>query len=263
MTDRSKHTIESAAVAYLGSLSAERRSRDEAAIQKFVRWCGRQRLLRDISPLDIDTFSSTATPVEGAALRGFLSDAYKKRIIPPGLASHVKGKKESTGPTRAGASNEEPIHVTAEGLESLKSELEELRKERVTVTEQMRKAAADKDFRENAPLQAAREQKSHIEGRIQEIEATLARATVAEKKTRCSTVGLHDSVRLIDLSTGTAVEYKLVDSQEANPAKGRISTASPIGHALLGRQPGEEFEFTAPAGTFRYRVERIEQEQSN
>jgi len=60
--------------------------------------------------------------------------------------------------------------------------LEGLLKERVTVTEQMRKAAADKDFRENAPLHAAREQKSHIEGRIQEMESTLARATVTCQK---------------------------------------------------------------------------------
>ena len=262
MTEQNNQTVESAAVAYLGSLSANKRAQNETGVQKFVRWCGRQRSILAISPLDVDAFSRTATPADGTALRGFLSYAYKKRIIPRGLASHVKVKKESSGPGRM-THHSDPIHVTREGLESLKSELEELRKERVTVTEQMRKAAADKDFRENAPLHAAREQKSHIEGRIQEIESTLARATVAEQKAQRSAVGLHDNVRLTDLETGTAVEYKLVDSREANPAKGRISTASPIGRALLGRQPGDEFEFAAPAGTFKYRVEKVKQEQSS
>lgn len=261
MTEQNNQTAEAAAVEYLGSLSAAKRAQDEGAIQKFVRWCGRQRPLRDMSPLDIDAFSRTIIPAEGPALRGFLSYAYKKRIIPRGLASHVKVKKESAGPARS-TNGGEPIHVTREGLESLKSELEELRKERVTVTEQMRKAAADKDFRENAPLHAAREQKSHIEGRIHEIESTLARATVTDQKAKRSAVGLHDNVRLTDLETGAAVEYRLVDSREASPAKGRISTSSPIGRALLGRQTGDEFEFAAPAGTFRYRVERIEQEES-
>ena len=83
---------------------------------------------------------------------------------------------------------------------------------------------------------------------------------MADRKAERSAVGMHDTVRLTDLATGDAVEYRLVDSREANPAKGRISTASPIGRALLGRQTGDEFEFIAPAGAFRYRVERIKQE---
>jgi len=65
--------------------------------------------------------------------------------------------------------------VTPKGLESLNNEREGLCKQRVTVTEQMRKAIAAKDFREDAPLHAAREQKSQIEGRIQENRRSPAR----------------------------------------------------------------------------------------
>ena len=97
MTEQNNQTVESAAVAYLGSLSSAKRTKDEAAVQKFVRWSGRQRPLRELSPLDVDAFSRTVTAPEGAALRGFLSYAYKQRIIPSGLASHVKVKKESAG----------------------------------------------------------------------------------------------------------------------------------------------------------------------
>ena len=136
--------------------------------------------------------------------------------------------------------------------------LESLLKERVHVTDQIRRAAADKDFRENAPLHAAREQKSHIEGRILEIQGVLSAASLVEVDSHRKHVGLGDTVILTDLSHGRSVTYQLVHSREASAKNGKLSAASPIGQAILGKGDGDEFDFRAPGGTFRYRVERVQ-----
>ncbi len=252
------YSIEKAAVEYLSGLDAARRSSDEIAVQKFVRWFGRQRGVDAIRTRDIDAYCDTALPADAAALRGFLSYTYKKGLSVRGLASHVKSRKENQTVSSSTPVPVDTIQVTVEGLNALRSELADLREQSVLVTDQIRKAAADKDFRENAPLHAAREQKSHIEGRIQEIEATLARATTVNGKVNGTTVSLGDTVLLTDVKSGATVQYMLVDSREASPARGKLSASSPIGRAVLGRRTGDEVECAAPAGTFRYKLQRLD-----
>jgi len=252
----SSTTVEKAAVDYLASLYSDKRSLDEPAVQKFVRWIGRHRAASEITTRDVDAFCKTALSGEGAALRRFLSYTYKRGLTVRGLSSRVKSTKDQKAPARPEGETE-PVHVTAEGLAQLKNELDALLEERVHVTEQIRKAAADKDFRENAPLHAAREQKGHIEGRILEIQATISAASVVDTNAKRDSVGLGDTVLLTDLSHGASVTYQLVHSREANPRNGKLSAASPIGRAILGKPDGAEFDFSAPGGVFRYRVERI------
>jgi transcription elongation factor GreA len=67
-----------------------------------------------------------------------------------------------------------------------------------------------------------------------------------------------DSILVCDLATGEEYRYIIVDPREVNPAKGKISIASPLGKALLGRSDGETIEITAPAGKLRYQIKRIE-----
>src|SRR4030067_3641992 len=98
---------------------------------------------------------------------------------------------------------------------------------------------ADKDFRQNAPLHAAREERGHVEGRIKELEESLKAATIiGEKKepTHKSVVG--DHIVLSDLASGQELRYMIVDPREVDPARGKISIASPLGKALLGRRGG-------------------------
>jgi len=250
------YTVEKAAVEYLGTLYSDKRALDEPAVHKFVRWIGRHKNTLEITTRDVDAFSKTALSGEGAALRRFLSYTYKRGMTVRGLASRVKSTKEPKGAAQA-ENQVAPVHVTAEGLAKLNQELEGLLEERVHVTEQIRKAAADKDFRENAPLHAAREQKGHIEGRILEIRAVLSAASVVQIDNERNHVGLGDTVVLTDLSHGRSVTYQVVHSREASPMKGKLSAASPIGQAIMGKNDGEEFDFRAPGGTFRYRVERV------
>ena len=257
MAESQFRTLERAAVEYLGGLSPTKRASDEGAILRFVRWFGRQRGVDAIKARDVDTYCVTAPPQEAPALRAFLSYTYKKGLSIRGLASHVKTRKEPKEPTRAPTGPDDPIQVSEEGLAAMRAELEELKEQRVLVTEQMKRAAADKDFRENAPLQAAREQKSHIEGRILELEATLCRATTVTGRVHETAVCLGDTVHLTDLGNGGLITYKLVDSREASPARGKLSSSSPIGRAIMGRHVGQEIQFNAPAGTFKYRIEDI------
>ncbi len=258
MAESQFQTVERAAVDYLGNLGPQKRASDEAAVLKFVRWFGRQRGVQAIKARDIDAYCQTIQANESGALRGFLSYTYKKGLSARGLASHVKSKKEPKEPARVDAGAIDLVVVTEEGLQALRAELDDLKEQRVLVTEQMRKAAADKDFRENAPLQAAREQKSLIEGRILELEATIACATTVNGNGRSAAVCLGDTVHLKDLATDNAITYRLVDSHEASPAKGKLSSSSPIGRAIMGKHVGQEVEFSAPAGTFRYLLEKIE-----
>ncbi len=259
MAESQFYSVERVAVEYLSSLGPTKRASDQAVILRFVRWFGRQRGVQAIKGRDVDTYCQMIQPNEAGALRGFLSYTYKKGLSVRGLASQVKAKKEPREPARVATGPSEPVVVTEEGLQILRAELDELKEQRLLLTEQVRKAAADKDFRENAPLQAAREQKSHVEGRIQELEATIASATTVPNSGRNAAVCLGDTVNLKDLSTGGKVTYKLVDSREASPARGKLSSSSPIGRAIMGKRIGQEIEFSAPGGTFKYLLESIDQ----
>jgi transcription elongation factor GreA len=147
--------------------------------------------------------------------------------------------------------------LTAEGYAKLEKELANLKSQRSQVIEEMQKAAADKDFRENAPLAAAREQKAHLEGRIKEIESILNQAKIMGEGHDTTTAKFGDTVVLRESSSDKELSYTLVDPCEANPAKGRLSVASPLGKAILDKQIGQTVEVAAPAGTFCCRIESI------
>ena len=257
MVEPQDYTVEMALVGYLASLDGTKRQTHEAAVQNFARWYGRHRAVGAIRPRDVDGYCVTVVTGQAAALRGFFSYAYKKRLTPRGLSSHVKVRKDPNDASKAATTFTRAAHMTRQGMESMKAELEDLLAQRVIVTDQMRTAAADKDFRENAPLQAAREQKSMLEGKIIEIEHTLAHATIVDENGVRDSIGIGDTVQLTELVTGKVLTYKLVDTRESSPAQGRLSSASPIGQAILGKVTGDECEFVAPAGTFKYKVERF------
>ena len=141
----------------------------------------------------------------------------------------------------------------------MQSELTALIDERPIIIEEIQKAASDKDFKENAPLDAAREQQGKLEARIKEIEATLKVATLMDAKANTGhTISIGDVVVLCDINSNEQIQYKLVDIREANPSKGKISIVSPIGRALLGQKKGDEITVQAPAGTLPYKIEDIQ-----
>ena len=134
-----------------------------------------------------------------------------------------------------------------------------LKGERISVVEDIKLAMADKDFRENAPLDAAKERQGIIEARIRELEAGLAAAQIlsSDGSGPSYRVEVGNKVTLKDAESGKKVLYTLVDMREANVAAGKISTASPVGQALLERTVGEEVLIKVPKGTLRYVIEKI------
>ncbi|OGO33298.1 MAG: hypothetical protein A2Z29_05345 [Chloroflexi bacterium RBG_16_56_11] len=153
----------------------------------------------------------------------------------------------------------EEVSLTRQRYEELTADLQNLKERSRELVAEMQRAAADKDFRENAPLQAAREERGHVEGRIKELEEALKVATIIEEKKKPahkSVVG--DCIVLHDLASGEELRYKIVDPREVDPARGKISIASPLGKALLGRIGGDLVEIKAPAGKLSYRIIMIE-----
>ena len=149
--------------------------------------------------------------------------------------------------------------MSQEGYDRLLADLESLKEERVKVVEDIKLAMADKDFRENAPLDAAKERQGFIESQIRDLEDSLAKAKVidsssAEPRQKVS-VGARIALR--DVDSGRKMVYTLVDVREADVASGKISTVSPIGQAILDRSVGDEVTVNAPRGQVQYLIQEI------
>jgi transcription elongation factor GreA len=151
--------------------------------------------------------------------------------------------------------NRNEFHLTADGLQALKDELQALTtQKRGEIAERLKEAKADGDLSENAMYDAARDEQSFVEGRISEIEHILKHATVISNKGK-GTVALGSKVKL-ELEDGEQ-EYVIVGPTEANPDKGFISDQSPIGKALLGKKPGDEVTVEVPSGTMTYKIKHV------
>jgi transcription elongation factor GreA len=149
------------------------------------------------------------------------------------------------------------VALSAEGRANLQARLEILQEERISVVADIQRAMADKDFRENAPLDAAKERQGKIEADIRELEHTLARAVLRRDGEVSATVRLGNTVRLKEISTGKVMQYRLVDAAEADPSAGKLSSSSPVGRALLQKAVGEEVSVSAPRGTMIYKIEEV------
>ena len=265
MSDQNPNLGE-AASSYLASLSAEKRTASQQEIYRFNRWFGRERFFDSIQPSEVDNYAEQASRSDVghadklALVRAFLSYARKKGWSEINLGTHLKAKK---GKIRSAPKRRkeviEPISVTREGYEKIQAEVASLKDQRHETIDEMTKAAADKDFRENAPLHAAREKRGMIEGRIIELEATLKAAEIIDEENQSSEeVDIGKTFVLADPEKGIEMRYTLVGPREADPANSRISSVSPIGKAVLGKKRGDMVEINAPAGKLRYQLKEID-----
>jgi len=250
-------TLAEVADVFLANLPPEERGKTQAEISKLVRWLGSSRQVKDISPVDVASYGEQITPSAVKPLRSFLTYIRKKKFSSINLAPHLRTKKTSLKTVAVWQGSQAEVTLTAQGYAKLEKELDDLKNQRPQVIEEIKKAAADKDFRENAPLAAARERKAQLEGRIKEIEAILTQAKIVGEGQNSFKARFGDAVVLRDLSSGKEFSYTLVDPREANPAKGKLSVASPLGKAILDKERGQTVEVVTPAGTFRCRIESI------
>jgi transcription elongation factor GreA len=150
------------------------------------------------------------------------------------------------------------LPMLAEGHERLLSDLQRLKSvERPKNVDDIEEARAHGDLSENAEYHAAKERQGQIEASIMDIEDKLARAQVIDPKSLSgdkvvfgATVGLLDE-------DDKPVKYQIVGEVEADARLGRISYASPLGRALIGRTLGDEVEVTTPSGEKYYTIKKV------
>ncbi len=154
----------------------------------------------------------------------------------------------------------EKVPMTQPGFAALEEELKRRQSEdRHRIVEAIAEARAHGDLSENAEYHAAKEQQSHNEGRIAELEDAIARAEVIDvSKMSGDTVKFGATVRLIDEDTDEEKHYQIVGDQEADVASGKISISSPISRALIGKEEGDSVEVAAPGGSRAYEILKIQ-----
>lgn len=253
-----------------GYVSGHRNGSDRRqALARFLRWFGDDRLLASLTPADLEAYSleASAETLGGGdrikAVRDFLQYARKNGIVDDNLSQHVKLRRPTrqsrVKTSRVGGQEQEVIYLTAEGHVELLQLVEHLKVEMAKNAREIQKAAADKDVRENAPLEAAREYQGQLQARLLMTEDTLAKARVVDKDAGDTQEVRHGSMfRLEEISSGTVLEWTIVDPREADLMARKISTSSPVGEAVLGKRIGDEVDVVAPKGMMRYKLVHVE-----
>jgi len=194
------------------------------------------------------------------------------RAVAPRAAARPAPVKRIPAAHRGPRDNTVPVELSPEAHARMLEELDQLtRVRRPEVVARIKAARELGDLRENSEYHAAREEQSFLEGRVQLLEQRLRRAVIVGDGTdgegnasgsqgegggRRAGAGLGSRVT-IELN-GDETTWTLVGSTEANAAAGRISTASPVGAALIGATAGSEVTVRTPRGDVRYRVLAVE-----
>lgn len=258
-------SLEEIAHRYLASLTSEGQEASQQEINRFVSWFGPNRPLTELTAPELGGYAESIA-ISGSdsvrklePVKALLLFAKKEGFTKHNLATHLRASTQVSKKKTSGKGHKRrEMALTAQGYEELKKELEELKQERPKIQEEVRRAAADKDVRENAPLEAAREHHGHVESRIHELERILESAKIMDDNgQKAITVSPGSTVTIQDMETGQVFDCALVDPQEVNPAQGKISFASPVGKALLGKSVGEVIGVNVPDGLIHYKVEKI------
>lgn len=144
------------------------------------------------------------------------------------------------------------VKLTKDGLEALKSELEDLRDvKRPKLVDRLANARSQGDLSENSDYQSAKEELEFLDGRIEELEDVIKTASVAPAaKSGGVDVGTKVTVKVNDKE----IVFNIVGDWEADPINKKISHESPLGKALVGKKVGDRVEVEAPAGIVEYEI---------
>lgn len=153
----------------------------------------------------------------------------------------------------------EYVNLTREGEKKLHKELKYLKEvRRPEVLRSLQEARRKGDLMENSEYDAAKQEKALMESRIQYVETMIRNARIIDNLDISEDKAyIGARVELEDMETGENLYYVLVDEVEADFATSKISTKSPIGKSLLGKEVGETVEITIPIGVLRYRITGI------
>jgi transcription elongation factor GreA len=253
---------------YVRQMPKDTKKAAQPEIAKFVRWIGPTRLIDTIIPSEIGEYNEifgakTATrdaTERLSAVKLFLTFLKKKDHIEVNLAQHLRLRKSRTAASKAVSmiDSTRSVSLTQSGYNEMTKQLTSLNEERVRIVEDIQRAAADGDVRENAPLEAAREAQGMTIGKIRELEATLKVAVIIDAKSQDSgRVHIGSKVELTETTSNKTVKYQLVEPNEANPLASKISIVSPVGSAILGHKLSEEVKVKTPRGQQVYKISKI------
>lgn len=150
------------------------------------------------------------------------------------------------------------VELTQEGFEELKEELQDLEKKLEEVIDRVATARSYGDLKENAEYHDAKAEQEFTETRIDQVKEALAKAKVV-KKTRSSTkVGIGSQVKVVKQGKKSKKQtFTIVGEFQSDPEEGKISVASPLGKALLGKKKSEIVKVETPGGQNEYLIEEI------
>ena len=149
--------------------------------------------------------------------------------------------------------------MTTEGHVKLQNELKELiHTDRPNIIKAISEARSHGDLSENAEYHSAKEKQSFIEGKIAELESIMAQADVIDVSTLSGKdIKFGATVSLLDEETNQKSEYQLVGEYESNIENKKLSIASPLARAIIGKQKGSIVEFTSPNGIKTYTIKSV------
>lgn len=148
------------------------------------------------------------------------------------------------------------VYLTEEGYKKMKDELDHLRSvERPAITQQIAEARDKGDLSENAEYDAAKEAQGLLEMRIAKLEMTFSAARILDQSMiDTSTVQILNKVKIKNLANNKEMQYMLVSENEANLKEGKLSIATPIAKALLGKACGDVVEVKIPSGLVNFEI---------
>ena len=151
------------------------------------------------------------------------------------------------------------VPMTPRGYEALKAELKRLKSvDRPANIKDIEEAIAHGDLSENAEYHAAKEKQAHIAGRMAMLDDRIARAQVIDNAGQdADKIRFGATVRVSDLESDEEVVYTIVGEEEADAKQGSISVTSPVAHALMNKEVGDEVEVKVPKGVREFEVLEI------
>lgn len=233
---------------------------------RFQARIGRDKPIAELHAIDVGEYAKWTTEnVEDAATRldpvkKFLTFANRRKLTAISLARYAaaprRQRRRAGGAAVAGGRSPTAL-LSQERHDELQAELQRLNDEMPRIREAVRLARSDGDIRENAPLDAAREQQQLVERRIRQLENDLARVEIVDANRDTERVSIGSRVTLHDVEQEQQRIFTLVDVREADVGAGKISTVSPIGQALMGKTAGEQVTISTPRGSVQYRIDGI------
>ncbi len=239
-------------------------------ILRFIDWYGRDRKIHDLSPSLVEEYAREFSQRGSEAqkrlvpVKEFFVFLRKMNWIEINLSVHLRAsrsRRTGTGrQTTAADGQASGPRLSQEGYERLVEELEKYKVEKVKADEEVKEAMAGKDFRENAPLDAAKERQGFVVAKIRELTSEVTNAQILSGDVDgnpSKRVVVGSNITIKDVSSGNVINYTLVDKREADVKSGKISTVSPVGQALLDKTVGDTVEINVPKGTVSFLIEKI------